>query len=192
MLPNLHKMNPSPWSIDLLQKAWHLAASQHQDQTYFGPRPGETWPYLHHIGQVSFEIMQTCHQEPGHRAELALLCAVLHDILEDTDLNYNVVEKEFGQEVAQGVQALSKNANIADKTAQMQDSLDRIRTQPRAVWLVKMADRISNLTAPPAHWSSGKRAAYKQEAQLIHDALAEASPYLAGRLQLRIDTYPLT
>lgn len=42
------------------------------------------------------------------------------------------------------------------KKLQMQDSLRRIKSQPREVWMVKMADRITNLQPPPGHWSEEK------------------------------------
>jgi guanosine-3',5'-bis(diphosphate) 3'-pyrophosphohydrolase len=71
----------------------------------------------------------------------------------------------------------------------MADSLARIRAQPREVWLVKLADRIVNLGPPPTDWSTDKRRAYQAEARGILTALAEASPYLADRLNARIAAY---
>jgi guanosine-3',5'-bis(diphosphate) 3'-pyrophosphohydrolase len=65
----------------------------------------------------------------------------------------------------------------------MADSLDRIRKRPRAIWCVKMADRITNLAPPPGHWPHGKIVAYCDEARAILDALRNAHAVLAARLE---------
>jgi (p)ppGpp synthase/HD superfamily hydrolase len=72
----------------------------------------------------------------------------------------------------------------------MADSLHRIRQQPYEIWLVKLADRITNLTEPPHYWSREKKEKYLQEARQIHKALHEASPYLSQRLLEKIAAYP--
>jgi (p)ppGpp synthase/HD superfamily hydrolase len=71
----------------------------------------------------------------------------------------------------------------------MADSLRRLRDQPREVQLVKLADRITNLAPPPAHWSADKRRAYRAEAVTIADTLGDASPTLQARLRARIAAY---
>jgi len=57
----------------------------------------------------------------------------------------------------------------------MPDSLRRIQTQPPEVWVVKMADRITNLQPPPVSWSRDKIAAYRAQAGVILRELAPAS-----------------
>ena len=71
----------------------------------------------------------------------------------------------------------------------MADSLARIREQSHAVWKVKLADRITNLQRPPAHWTREKCMKYREEAREILAALGESSPVLAARLGDRIDNY---
>ena len=68
----------------------------------------------------------------------------------------------------------------------MLDSLDRIRKQPREIGAVKLADRITNLGAPPAHWNANKIASYRAEAEEIYIALHYAHAGLAERLAHRI------
>jgi (p)ppGpp synthase/HD superfamily hydrolase len=127
-------------------------------------------------------------REPFAHADLAVACAVLHDTLEDTATTTDELAARFGADVAAGVGALSKDPALPAE-ARMADSLARIRTQPREVWLVKLGDRIVNLGPPPAGWSAAKRRAYQAEARDIHAALADASPYLAARLEARIVAY---
>lgn len=60
----------------------------------------------------------------------------------------------------------------------------------REVWMVKLADRITNLEPPPPGWLAEKEAAYKLQAQAIHDALSEAHEGLATRMRAKIEAYP--
>ena len=73
---------------------------------------------------------------------------------------------------------------------QMVDSLERIKKQPREIWMVKMADRITNLQPPPKLWKSEKISRYREEALQIHQSLKSGSDYLASRLQEKIKRYP--
>lgn len=81
-----------------------------------------------------------------------MLCAILHDTIEDTGCTYAQLSEVFAQRVADGVDALSKRSHL-DKAEAMSDSLNRIRSQPHAIWKVKLADRICNLQAPHHDWS---------------------------------------
>jgi (p)ppGpp synthase/HD superfamily hydrolase len=170
------------WSADRLQRALRLAAEAHQGQCV----PGTELPYLLHVTQVAAEVMAVAGGERD--GTLAVLCALLHDTLEDTQLSAEALGAEFGAEVLAGVQALTKDSSLP-KEQRMADSLRRIRQQPPEVAWVKLADRITNLQTPPAHWSPEKIVAYKVEAQQIHDALAEFSPELGARLAQKIAAY---
>ena len=72
----------------------------------------------------------------------------------------------------------------------MRDSLERIRSEAREVWVVKLADRITNLHQPPAHWRAEKVHAYHAQAIEIRDALGSASALLNARLSQKIERYP--
>ena len=175
----------SEWTQDGYLKAMRFAAEAHGAQTF----PGTKLPYLLHVGLVCMEVAAALRQEPGHDQELAVQCALLHDVVEDTPVTLDQVGAAFGAAVAAGVSALSKDAALP-KDRQLQDSLDRIRAQPPAIWMVKMADRITNLQPPPSHWTREKAAAYRVEALLIHRSLESASPALGARLAHKIEAYP--
>lgn len=55
--------------------------------------------------------------------------------------------------------------------------------------MVKLADRITNLSEPPAHWTSEKRVKYREEALKIYEYLNEANELLSTRLLSRIENY---
>ena len=150
-------------------KALEFAATAHQGQKV----PGSDWPYLVHLGRVAMEIMIAMQTEQDLDYNLAVQCALLHDTLEDTDVSKQDIVREFGPKVAEGVAALTKDKSIP-KSEAMADSLARIKLQPHEIWMVKMADRISNLGPPPKHWDKNKIKAYMEEARVIHGALKDA------------------
>lgn len=165
--------------------AWRFAARAHAGQT----TPGEPFPYLVHLGAVAMEVLVAHQMEPFGRPVMVVQCALLHDTIEDTSTKDEDIAARFGVEVAAGVRALTKDASLP-KTDAMADSLRRIRQQPREVWAVKLADRITNLQAPPGPWKPEKIAAYRLEAQQILAALSDGHPALVARLARKIDDYP--
>lgn len=166
-----------------------MAAEAHLGQAI----PGREIPYLSHVGavamEVSWAIAARIDSRPVARPTLAIQCALLHDVVEDTAVTLEQIAARFGDEVARGVAALTKNPAVGDKAAQMRDSLERIRQCPPEVWMVKLADRIQNLREPPSYWSATKIRGYRDEALTIHAALGEACPVLGPRLLERIGAY---
>ncbi len=166
-------------------EAVRYAAEMHHGQLY----PGTELPYLLHLHMVTQEVVAALSVEPVDDPELAALCALLHDSVEDTDANLADIAARFGEAVARGVSALTKDGSL-EKSLRMADSLARIRAQPREIWMVKLADRITNLQPPPTHWPRAKCDRYGLEAQMICDALGDASPWLKARITAKIDAYP--
>jgi (p)ppGpp synthase/HD superfamily hydrolase len=171
----------STWNPDLVEQAWRLAAEAHHGQCF----PDTELPYLLHLGQVTMELMAALATEPVDQPDLAVQCAILHDVVEDTGYPRERLAECFGPAVAAGVEALTKNSSLP-KERQMADSLARIVAQPREVGMVKLADRITNLQPAPPSWTRERAAAYLEEARLILRHLAPCSPCLAGRLAERI------
>ena len=174
-----------PWTPDGYLAALRFAAEAHGAQKF----PGTELPYLLHVTGVAMEVIGALRAEPDHDQELAVQCALLHDVVEDTPVGLQRVRDVFGPAVADGVGALSKDPNLA-KERQLEDSLDRILRQPVEIAMVKMADRITNLQRPPGHWSAQKIEGYRAEALVIHTRLQAASPALAARLSSKIAAYP--
>ena len=172
------------WQQEKYIKASRFAAEAHNGQLV----PGTDLPYLVHLSLVSMEIIAAIGADDRYDADLAIQCAWLHDTIEDTKTSYDDIVDQFGVEVADGVQALTKDKRLP-KSAQMEDSLRCIKNQPKEVWAVKMADRITNLQPPPSHWSQEKIANYRNEALLIHDELKEANELLAERLLAKSQAY---
>ena len=164
--------------------AWRFAAEAHNSQRM----PDSDLPYLHHLGRVAFIVSGAHLSEPIADINLAMICAILHDCIEDQGVAHSELAERFGGEVADGVLALSKNPQLP-KAEAMADSLERIKKQSSSVWCVKLADRIANLQIPPAHWSAQKCSAYRAEAQQILASLGGANRALASWLSSSIQAY---
>ena len=172
------------YSPDRYVDAMRFAAVAHKSQK----QPGHDLPYLVHVVSVAAEVIAAL--PPDADADLAVTCALLHDTIEDTEVTIEQVAARYGEAVAAGVAALTKNAALPTKAERMADSLRRITEQPREIAIVKLADRITNLSSnPPPHWTKEKCAAYRVEAGLIADTLGYASPPLAARLRARMEAY---
>lgn len=173
------------WDQDKYQKAWNFASNIHHGQKL----PGSDIPYINHLGLVAMEATATVAYENIDHPNMLILCALLHDSIEDTSATYEDIRDHFGIEIADGVLSLTKNAKLSSKFEQMKESISRIKLQPKEVWMVKLCDRITNLQPPPMHWDKVKIAAYHSEAQYILEQLGEASPFLAKRLASKISHY---
>lgn len=172
------------WSQDVYDRAFRYAAYAHQGQKF---RDTEL-PYLVHVTLTCMEVLAVLGEENQHDGNLAVQCALLHDVLEDTAIPYAEIKEKFGTAAADGVLALTKDESLPD-SEQMADSLARIQKQPSAVWIVKLGDRISNLSKPPESWTLQKKINYRESAQQIYDALHTASPLMAKRMRERIAAY---
>jgi (p)ppGpp synthase/HD superfamily hydrolase len=177
------------WSIDDIQNIWQLVSKLHDGQKYGGGNEGERVEYINHIGSVVFEVLNATKFTENMNSDLAVKCAMLHDTIEDTVFDYEKVHQLFGEQVAKGVMALTKNDEIVGSLEKMRDSLSRIKQQPIEVWAVKMADRICNLYEPPYYWDDEKKLKYIEEAEIIFDELKDANQYLADRLKSKIKEY---
>jgi (p)ppGpp synthase/HD superfamily hydrolase len=176
---------PSEWCQERYLAAYHFAARAHGIQRY----PGTEISYIMHLSFVSMEVIAALERESGYDGDLAVQCALLHDTLEDTKTTFEALAENFGEAVANGVDALTKTDGLPKPEA-MRDSLRRIQELSREVWLVKLADRVTNLQPPPPDWDEEKIDRYRVQAREILASLGEASPYLAARLASKIAAYP--
>jgi len=163
-----------------------FAANVHGDQ-----KTPHGLPYLSHISCVAMEVINACEKSSldEKKADFAITCALLHDVIEDTNITYDDLYTKFGPDIADGVEALTKNKTLASKQEQMRDSIERLLTQPYEVQMVKIADRITNLGPPPPSWNNEKIKSYTKEASFILSCLRNSNIYLAKRLEDKIQEY---
>ena len=118
--------DPSAFDPDLYVRALRFAADKHRDQRV----PGTELPYLVHVVSVAGEVIAALAELA--QPDLAVACALLHDTIEDTETTPDEIAGTFGDEVAAGVAALTKDRRLP-KSERMADSLRRSCDRPRAV-----------------------------------------------------------
>ena len=138
---NLLKSITTPLNEDdrlNIRSAFELAAQAHQEQRR---KSGE--PYILH----PIEVARICVEEIG-LGPTAVICALLHDVVEDTDVTLKDVHKQFGDRVALIVDGLTKLDGLHDSESPQAENLAKVlRTMlvDVRVVLIKMADRLHNL-----------------------------------------------
>ncbi|CAB4800766.1 MAG: RelA/SpoT family protein [Actinobacteria bacterium] len=126
-------------SVLLIQRAYEVAAQAHVNQRR---TTGES--YINHPIQVARIVAEIGLDD------ISLAAALLHDSVEDTELTIADVEGEFGSEVADIVDGLTKLERIhfdskeAQQAATMRKMLVAIARDLR-VLIIKLADRLHNM-----------------------------------------------
>ena len=125
--------------IALVDKAYHYAEEKHKKQLR---KSGE--PYIIHplaVAEIVVEI--------GLDTD-AILAALLHDCLEDTDASFDELVKLFGRTVAELVEGVTKLTRVNYSTTEEQQ-MENLRKMFMAmskdirVILIKIADRLHNM-----------------------------------------------
>ncbi len=180
-------MPKSPiWSQEKYLAAFHFAAHAHRGQKY----AGMGLPYLMHVTMVCMEVIAALEVERFKDPDLMVQCALLHDVIEDTKIKKLRLVEVFGEEVAHGVDLLSKKKKIKNKEKRFTEYIARLAEAPKQIKAVKLADRISNLQTPPFHWDKKKITRYLERSKFIQEKLGDASPYLNKRFSQKIEAYP--
>lgn len=130
--------NSSPEDRKLVEKAYHFAKAAHQGQKRLS---GE--PYFSHLTETAKNII-----ELGGDA-VSVAAGLLHDVLEDTGVNVETLEKEFGREVAFIVEGVSKLGTLkyrgADRHNESLRKLLLATSKDLRVLIVKLCDRLHNI-----------------------------------------------
>jgi len=174
---------PIPWSQDTYLRAYRFAAQAHLGQMV----PGTPVSYIMHLSFVSMEVIAALAEDPGRDGDLAVQCALLHDVIEDTRVTYPQVEAEFGAKVALGVLALTKDPALDNRcrcpTACAASGSSPTKLDGQAGGQDIESGAASRLL------TKDKIALYREEALEIHAALHPASDLLARRLLEKIEAY---
>lgn len=171
--------------IDSLESTLLFASIAHKDQHMFSPDV----PYISHCFAVAINVIEAYYVgKEEFDLDFALKIALLHDTIEDTSITYDELVKEYGQKIADGVIALSKNPSLPIEE-QMADCIKRIQKCPKEVAIVKLADRTFNLRDRPEQWDPEKCLFYCTEGKMIMNELGYASKYLRHKLKQRVKNY---
>lgn len=122
-----------------IRKAFDLALESHKDMRR---KSGE--PYIYH----PIAVAQIAAEEIG-LGTTSIVCALLHDVVEDTSVTLQDIEEQFGKKVVRIIDGLTKISGIFDPNSSMQAENFRKMLLTLAddvrVILIKLADRLHNM-----------------------------------------------
>lgn len=122
-----------------VRKAFDLALEAHKDMRR---KSGE--PYIYH----PIEVARIVADEIG-LGTTSVICALLHDTVEDTDITLDDIDRIFGDKERVIIDGLTKIAGVVDFTASMQaENFRKILltlSDDVRVILIKLADRLHNM-----------------------------------------------
>lgn len=121
--------------LPLTQAALEFAEVHHGRQR----RPADGAPFLIHPVEVAALLAR--ERYPDH----VVAAAVLHDVLENTDVEQDELEGRFGSEVSNLVAAVSDDAAIGDEQARKDELRERVRQAGGDALAVFAADKISRV-----------------------------------------------
>lgn len=132
------KQNNPEANLELIEKAFNFAKKAHEGQTR---RSGE--PYIQH----SLATAQTIAEMKLDSASIA--AGLLHDVADDTEVTLEQIKKEFGREIAQLVDGVTKLGKIKYRGIERQvENLRKMflaMAEDIRVVLIKLADRLHNM-----------------------------------------------
>jgi guanosine-3',5'-bis(diphosphate) 3'-pyrophosphohydrolase len=139
LITTVRKYHPSD-DISLIEKAYQTAKAAHGDQKR---KSGE--PYIIHPLSVAI-ILANLELDKE-----SIVAGLLHDVVEDTGMTYEEVEKEFGKEVADIVDGVTKLGQLSYSADKLEEQAENLRKMFLAmakdirVIMVKLADRLHNM-----------------------------------------------
>ena len=138
LISKVEQYNPMV-DMELLIKAYYFAESAHEGQYR---NSGEK--YFIHPYNVAL-ILTDLNMDTA-----TLIAALLHDVIEDTNISYERIEEEFGTEIADLIDGVTKLKKLQYKTKQ-ENQAENLRKMVLAmakdirVIIVKLADRLHNM-----------------------------------------------
>jgi len=152
---------------DTLSKAYNFALNAHKNQ-----KRDSGDPYLSHPVEVA-NILTELKLDSA-----TIATGLLHDTIEDTKTTYKTVEKEFGREVADLVEGVTKISELEGKALE-NSKAENIRklilatSKDIRVLLVKIADRLHNMRTLDSILEKSRKIRIAKETMEIYAPLAD-------------------
>ena len=152
---------------ETLSKAYNFALNAHKNQ-----KRDSGDPYLIHPVAVA-DILSDLKLDSA-----TIATGLLHDTIEDTKTTYNTVKEEFGKEVADLVEGVTKISALEDKVTQNSKAenfrkLILATSKDIRVLLVKLADRLHNMRTLSSINDFNKRERIAKETMEIYAPLSD-------------------
>ena len=166
--------------LEAVDKAFYFAVEAHKDQRR---RSGE--PYIYH----PIEVATIAASDIG-LGRTSIICALLHDVVEDTQYTLDDIKEMFGEKVSRVVDGLTKFDNLEGAESAQAENFKKVISSLSydiRVVLIKLSDRLHNmrtLDSMPKH----KQLKIASETTYIYAPLA----YRLGLHAIRIELEDLS
>jgi len=154
-------------NLERLDKAYNFAVKAHQNQKRESGDPYSVHPI--EVANILTELKLD---------SATITTGLLHDTIEDTFATYETIKNEFGDEVAELVDGVTK-ISVFENTAGANSKVENFRklilatSKDIRVLLVKIADRLHNMRTIKAISNIDKRQRIAQETMEIYAPLAD-------------------
>ncbi|MBP5605456.1 MAG: bifunctional (p)ppGpp synthetase/guanosine-3',5'-bis(diphosphate) 3'-pyrophosphohydrolase, partial [Ruminiclostridium sp.] len=129
-----------PYDIQKITEAYELANKAHE-----GVSRSSGDPYITHPVAVACILLEFCMDTD------TICAALLHDVVEDTDVQLETLKKRFGEDVANLVDGVTKIGQVPLNNTQEEQQAENIRkiliamSKDIRVIIIKLADRLHNM-----------------------------------------------
>lgn len=137
----LRKAKPvlKPGDTKEIKKAFKMSMEAHE-----GMRRKSGEPYIYH----PLEVAQICVEEIG-LGTTSIVSALLHDVVEDTEISLSEIQNDFGEKVSSIIDGLTKIAGVfeqgsSEQAENFRKMLLTLSDDVRVI-LIKLADRLHNM-----------------------------------------------
>ena len=128
-----------PNDTKIIRRAFQMSMQAHANMRR---KSGE--PYIYHPVAVA----QICVEEIG-LGTTSIISALLHDVVEDTNITLEEIETDFGPQVSKIIDGLTKTSGIFDQgTSEQAENFRKMLltlSEDVRVILIKLADRLHNM-----------------------------------------------
>jgi guanosine-3',5'-bis(diphosphate) 3'-pyrophosphohydrolase len=154
-------------------KAAETAARWHANQKSKG---ADGAPYVNHLLEVAFLVADAT----GAKDPNLIIAALLHDAIEDQDIQREEIAKRFGEDVGSLVQEMTDDKSLPSKERKRLQ-VEHAPRKSRRAKILKLADKVSNIrsiASDPPDWSDTRKLAYVQWGRAVVAGLRGASSQL--------------
>ncbi|MBQ3842828.1 MAG: bifunctional (p)ppGpp synthetase/guanosine-3',5'-bis(diphosphate) 3'-pyrophosphohydrolase [Ruminiclostridium sp.] len=129
-----------PYDINKITAAYELANEAHS-----GVKRSSGEPYITHPIAVACILLEFCMDTD------TICAALLHDVVEDTDVSLDTLKRKFGEEVANLVDGVTKIGQVPLNNSKEEQQAENIRkiliamSKDIRVIIIKLADRLHNM-----------------------------------------------
>ncbi len=145
----------------MMIKAAVFAAEKHKYQRRKG---FNQIPYINHPLKVA-ELLIDCEESDSD----LLIASILHDVIEDTDVNESDISEKFNSSIGKLVNEVSDNKDLP-YTIRKELQVKKAPDLSHNAKLIKIADKICNIRdilSYPLDWSAERKLAYLDWAQQV-------------------------